>query len=368
MILTLTGAALVAVAMHPFTTYPASLKFLAQIRPKPLAAGTTPETAALCVCAFNEERVIRQKALNMLAMQDAFPDLELLIYVDAGSDRTAAILEEFADRIHVVVAPQRTGKTVGMNLLTQLTKADCLIFSDANVMIEAEAVPRLLAQFADPDVGVACGHLQYGHVRLEEEIKRLESATGSVMGADGSIFAMRRRLYSRPPADLIDDMYVSLSALCDGARVVRVGDALAFEDQVSEAAEEFQRKVRIACQGFNVHRALWPRLRRLPLLDVYKYVSHKLIRWLVVYFLVVGSALVAAGLALSGQWVALAAEGVAFLVASCVPALRSILFSFAGAGLGVARSMRGHRYQTWSPPASSRIVPVDSSLKTRAVR
>ena len=381
MILTLTGTALVAVALHPFTTYPASLTFLARIRPKPLATGTAPETAALCVCAFNEERVIRQKALNMLAMQDAFPDLELLIYVDAGSDRTAAILEEFADRIHVVVAPQRTGKTVGMNLLTQLTKADCLIFSDANVMIEAEAVPRLLAQFADPDVGVACGHLQYGHVpgsatastgslywRLEEEIKRLESATGSVMGADGSIFAMRRRLYSRPPADLIDDMYVSLSALCDGARVVRVGDALAFEDQVSEAAEEFQRKVRIACQGFNVHRALWPRLRRLPLLDVYKYVSHKLIRWLVVYFLVVGSALVAAGLALSGQWVALAAEGVAFLVASCVPALRSILFSFAGAGLGVARSMRGHRYQTWSPPASSRIVPVDSSLKTRAVR
>ncbi len=66
-------------------------------------------------------------------------------------------------------------------------------------------------------------------------------------------------------------------------RIVRVADAVAYEAAVSRPAEEFRRKVRISCQAFNVNRALWPRLLRLPALDLYKYVSHKLLRWLSIY-------------------------------------------------------------------------------------
>src|SRR6185295_2273749 len=99
--------------------------------------------------------------------------------------------------------------------------------------------------------------------RLEEAIKRLESETGSVMGADGSIFAIRRALHRPPPPDIIDDMYVSLAIACDGHRVVRAGDARAEEESVGRSGEEFRRKVRISCQAFNVHRLLWPRLKRL---------------------------------------------------------------------------------------------------------
>ena len=311
--------------------------------------------------------MIREKALNMLAMQAAHPGLELLVYVDAGSDDTAARLREFEDRIRIVVGAHRAGKTVGMNRLIAMTDAECLVFTDANVMFAADAVPRLLAPFGDPAVGVVCGHLRYDaadgnataatgslYWRLEEAIKRLESATGSVMGADGSIFAMRRALHAPPPADLIDDMYVSLQALCGGARIVRAEDAFAYEAQVSHAVEEFRRKVRIACQAFNVQRALWPRLRRLPGLDLYKYVSHKLLRWFVIYLLAMGCALLGTGLALFGAWWLLgggAALGVAALGSG---ALRSVLSAFLGTGLGVWRSLRGSRFQIWNPPASAR--------------
>lgn len=362
-----TGAALLASALHPFTSYPASLAVLARIRPQPVATGVLPQSAALCVCAYNEEAVIHGKALNMLAMQEAFPGLNLLIYVDAGTDRTAEILQEFKDRIQVVVASKRTGKTAGMNTLIGRTSADCLVFSDANVIFAEDAVPKLLAPFADPTVGVVCGHLRYSpdagnttastgslYWRLEESIKRLESATGSVMGADGSIFAMRRTAHHPPPADLIDDMYSSLRALCDGARIVRAEDAFAYEDQVSQQAEEFGRKIRIACQAFNVHRQLWPRLKNLPAIDLYKYVSHKLLRWMVIYLLISGAALFGLGLALAAQWWLLGAAsilGSAMLVSGQI---RSILLAFVGTGLGVARSLRGDRFQTWSPPASSR--------------
>jgi cellulose synthase/poly-beta-1,6-N-acetylglucosamine synthase-like glycosyltransferase len=370
------GLLLLALAAHPFTLYPLSLRLLTRLRPRRLVRATTPASAAFCVCAYNEERVIRAKVENMLAMRQAWPGLELLVYVDAASDRTAEILREYDGAIRLVVSPERHGKTHGMNTLVGMTSAELIVFSDANVIFAADAVPRLLAPFADPGVGCVCGHLIYTgsdgnptaatgsmYWRLEEHIKALESATGSVMGADGSIFAIRASLHRPPPPDLIDDMYISLAVLCQGSRIVRAADAVAYEEAVSRPAEEFRRKIRIACQAFNVHRTLRPALRRLPLVDRYKYVSHKLLRWLAIYLLVAGGMLAMAGLALLQDWlllgviVALAAcGGILMAVASSgLPAtLRDVLGAFVATGIGVLRSVRGDRFQTWNPPASAR--------------
>ena len=46
-----------------------------------------------------------------------------------------------------------------------------------------------------------------------------------------------------------------------------------------------RRKIRIACQAFNVHRLLWPQNPPAGALDRYKYVSHKLLRWFSIYTL-----------------------------------------------------------------------------------
>ena len=371
---------LLLLAMHPFTLYPVSLMALAWLRPRPIKAGQPPPRGvALCLCAYNEEKVIRAKVENMLALRATYPDLEILVYVDAASDRTAEILGQYRPAIRLVVSPHRMGKTHGMNMLVGMTKAECVVFSDANVMFAPDAIEKLLAPFADPEIALVCGHLRYGadgdnmtaatgslYWRLEEQIKRLESASGSVIGADGSIFALRRASHRAPPDDLIDDMFVSLSILCDGGRVVRAADAYAAEESVSQPQEEFRRKVRIACQAFNVHRALWPRLRQLGLLDQYKYISHKLLRWLVIYLLTASALTLIAGLALAEAWVVLAVlAGIGLLLAATlatarrgpVMALRSILSAFVATGLGVWRSLRGQRFQTWSPPSSLRSVP-----------
>ncbi len=388
--LMLFGGMLMLLAVHPFTTYPLSLRLLAQRRPRPVITGSAqPASVALCVCAYNEERVIRAKIDNMLAMRDAVPGIEILVYVDAATDGTADILRGYADRLRLIVSPTRHGKTHGMNLLVGLTTAELLVFSDANVMFAPDAIPRLLAPFADAGVGVVCGHLLYtspdGNVaaetgslywRLEEHIKAMESASGSTMGADGSIFAIRRVLHEPPPADLIDDMYVSLTGLCAGARIVRAADAHAFEESVSQQGEEFKRKIRIACQAFNVHRVLWPRLRTLPLLDRYKYVSHKLLRWFAIYLLGFGGGCILGGLALAGDAVAAAcllAAGMALCVGSLtsrrgkLAVLGNILTAFLATGIGVWRSRRGDRFQTWKPAASARY-PAPAYQDARAVK
>jgi len=331
---------------------------------------------ALCVCAYNEEKVIRAKAENMLSMRKATPGLELLVYVDAASDRTADILREYETEMTVIVSPARHGKTYGMNTLVQAASADFVVFSDANVMFAPDAIPCLLSRFADPEVGCVCGHLVYtladnsatavtGSVywRLEETIKALETRSGSTMGADGSIFAIRRALHHPPPPDIIDDMYVSLSILCGGHRIVRANDALAFEEATTKAGDEFRRKVRIACQAFNVHRLLRSQLTKLSLLDRYKYVSHKLLRWFTVYLLLAAGLCLAAGLAAMGAWLLLLTGIFAGLVLLIAARLRpagppgkivDIVAAFVATGLGVVQSLRGERFQVWTPPASAR--------------
>ena len=63
------------------------------------------------------------------------------------------------------------------------------------------------------------------------------------------------------------------------------------ERSASSWREEYRRKVRIACQAWNVHRALWPELKRAPPLKLYGYVSHRLLKWLLPYTLLGASPL-----------------------------------------------------------------------------
>ena len=189
-----------------------------------------------------------------------------------------------------------------MNLLASKARAPILIFTDANVSMDLDCVGDFRRHFADPEVGCVCGSLVYtndgasatassgsAYWRFEEAIKKLEMESGSMMGADGSVFAIRRSLHKPPPEHIIDDMYVSLTILCSGYRVIQASDALAYEESVVSAREEFRRKIRIACQAFNVHRLLWPQLRKLDGITLYKYVSHKLIRWFTIYLLAIAA-------------------------------------------------------------------------------
>ena len=108
---------------------------------------------------------------------------------------------------------------------------------------------------------------------------------------------------------------------------------------------------------------MWPAIKRLDLLSVYKYVSHKWLRWLTIFFFIAGGVLVEAALCVSGHaLMAATLFGVAVesLIAGYLSITRvfsqiwDILTAFAGTGLGVLKSLRGHRFQTWTPAASIR--------------
>jgi cellulose synthase/poly-beta-1,6-N-acetylglucosamine synthase-like glycosyltransferase len=378
--LSILGMLCLLAACHPFITYPWSLIVLQVLRPQRRACSDRIPMAdlncAVCVCAYNEERVIARKVENLLALRTREPNLEILIYVDGASDRTADILREYGSQIHLHVSAERHGKTHGMNLLASKAQAPILIFTDANVIMDMECIRDFRRYFTDPEIGCVCGNLVYtnddasatassgsAYWRFEEAVKKLEMESGSVMGADGSVFAIRRALHQPPPEHIIDDLYVSLMILCSGYRVIQASDALAYEESVVSAHEEFSRKIRIACQAFNVHRLIWPQMRKLDGITLYKYVSHKLIRWFTIYFLAISAIAFDAALIVAGRAFIAAALVICIAGALLVgrfsamkpfAQIAEIISAFAGTGLGVWRSLRGERYQTWTPAASIR--------------
>jgi cellulose synthase/poly-beta-1,6-N-acetylglucosamine synthase-like glycosyltransferase len=366
-------------AIHPFVSYPLSLVVIRRWRTMPQAGSQEPAcpvNLAICFCAYNEERVIQEKIANLMMLSDLEPTLEILAYVDGATDRTAELLLRQSDRITVHVSNDRRGKTYGMNLLVRNATAPIVVFTDANVMIDPAALRNLQRYFVDPQIGCVCGHLIYTNAeesatasvgslywRFEEWLKQAESDTGSAMGADGSMFAVRRVLHRPVPDQIFDDIYLSMSILCDGLRVVQAPDVIAFERSAPNSFEEFQRKIRIGCQAFNAHRLLWKRLHRLDALSLYKYLSHKLLRWLCFYNLLLSfifmevalSTVVFAGCGLAAATTAAAAAYVgAVRRVRPLAQVWEIFLAILGTGIGVWQSLRGEHYRTWTPSLSVR--------------
>jgi hypothetical protein len=139
---------------------------------------------------------------------------------------------------------------------------------------------------------------------------------------------------------------------------------MAFERAATRSGEEFRRKVRIACRSFNAHRLLWPRLRHLPALDLYKYISHKLLRWFSLLWLLLGllSLLgLASSLGLLPLALALGLLGMAILLIGSrwlgirlLQALSEVLVAYAATGYGIWCSLRGERFRTWEAAKSAR--------------
>ena len=371
----------IVLTLHSFVLYPLSLWVVAAFRRQPVPV--TPQSRAriaILFCAHNEERVIAEKLQNCLALQAADPSTAIYVYTDGCVDRTVEIVRSFGSRINLLEGKERRGKSFGMNHLVDMARqggADILFFTDANVILRDDVLEVMQAEFTPSTVGCVTGHLEYinedesatalvgsRYWALDETIKRLETATGSCVGADGSIFAIRTKLFRKVPENIIDDFFTSMSVLCDGWRCVYGARVIAYERSATRSSEEFRRKVRIACRAFNCHRLLWPRLVRLPAWDLYKYVSHKLVRWLTVFWL--AGAMVSATIGvLTAGFSALTLVCIAIPIIAIMALIawmpgppwvyvREGLLALVATGLGLIKSIQGERFQTWSHAASTR--------------
>jgi cellulose synthase/poly-beta-1,6-N-acetylglucosamine synthase-like glycosyltransferase len=363
------AAACALLTVFPYLIYPATLRLLPE-RPVRRAARRSPPSATLVFCAYNEAGSCAAKLDNLRAIRRAWPAMRFQCYVDKSSDDTLALLSAEPALLRVIAAPARTGKAAGMARMMAQCDTDIVIFTDANVLLDPDSVAPLLAYFADPEVGGVCGTLHYtnpddssaattssAYWQLEEKIKRLESRSGSTMGADGSIFATRRALYPQVPAHLLDDMLVSMNVVFMGYRLVTAPDVHAYEAAVTGSAAEFRRRRRIACRAYMSHAFIRRHVRALGGVDRYKYAAHKLLRWYGAWLGMIAGGLGMAALVVTFGAAALPPVAAALLVAAALGGRFARVAIEAGGqflatGLGMVDAWRGRRYQTWSTPGT----------------
>jgi cellulose synthase/poly-beta-1,6-N-acetylglucosamine synthase-like glycosyltransferase len=266
------------------------------------------------IAAHNEASCIARKLENSLALDYPRERLEIVVASDGSTDRTAEIVEGFRDRGVVLREFARVGKTGIQNQAVKAARGEILVFSDANSLYRADAIRKLVRNFADPSVGCASGQLVYqvdgvnagqceaSYWNYEKFMKRRESDLSSLIGANGSIYAVRRSAYVEISNDLISDLVEPLALVHRGWRVVYEPEAVSVEDAASTYSGEYRRKVRI------LTRSIKGLLHMRALLNPFRYgifsfqlVLHKLLRYFVPYFLLTGLGSLA-GLAALGQY------------------------------------------------------------------
>lgn len=320
-----------------------------------------PKVSVL-IAAHDEAAVIDAKIENTLALEYPSDRLEILIGSDGSKDGTDERVSAHAGRGVVLSAAARAGKASVLNRLARRATGRVLLFTDANTMLAPDALQQLVSRLDDPTIGGACGRLRLvssggaaaegAYWRYECLLKAYESRCGTIVGANGGLYALRADEWRElPPDTIVDDFLASMRVVLAGRRVVYVPTAVGVEE-AGGTAEEFRRRVRIATGNFQSLRVLWPILFR-PDFAAFALWGHKLVRWSVPAWMLLAwlacvplldrpiyaASFVAAPLVAVLAWLASGVRGAAFV--------RHFLAMNAALVLGFVRFAAGRGTATW---------------------
>ena len=248
------------------------------------------------VCAFNEQDVVDQKIENTRLLDYPREKLHLMWVTDGSTDDTNLRLAQYPD-VQVVFTPERRGKTAALNHGLSLVTTPITVMTDANTMVNAEAIRHIVRCFQDPKVACVAGEKRVIarhenqtaaqgeglYWRYESTLKKLDSELYSAMGAAGELNAIRTVLYQPMPGNaLLDDYVMSMRMVDAGYRIAYTPDAYAMEYGSADLAEESKRKRRIAAGGL---QSTWWLLGMLNpfrrFVVAFQLLSHRVLRWTV---------------------------------------------------------------------------------------
>jgi cellulose synthase/poly-beta-1,6-N-acetylglucosamine synthase-like glycosyltransferase len=253
----------------------------------------------LLICAYNEENVIEEKICNSLELDYPADKFKVILASDGSNDQTVALARLHEDdRLLIIDYPERRGKIGALLATVPLIESEIIVFSDANTMLQPKALQLFAQDFLDAQVGgvsanvvlknhdTTFGASESQYYAIERWIQLKESQIGSIIGADGGLYAIRRALFVPPSANIIlDDFVISMNVAKQGYKFIYDPEIVATEKGSSDHFAEFRRKTRVMAGAF---QAL-SQYEGIPSMGdgtlFFCFVSHKLLRWLVPFFL-----------------------------------------------------------------------------------
>ena len=264
----------------------------------PLDQELLPEVT-LMICAFNEADVIEEKMKNIRELNYPQDKLCVMWVTDGSTDDSNKLLASYPE-VKLVYSPERKGKAAAMQHGLRKNKSEYVIFTDANTMLNADAIREIVRQFMRPNVSCVSGEKRVKprksgqataegeglYWKYESKLKQWDSDLYSAMGAAGELFAVRMSHYREAPGNaLLDDFMMSMLILKDGHRIAYTKNAYATEYGSANTEEESKRKRRIAAGG--LQSIWWLRSLMNPFAYpkvAFQFISHRVLRWSVTPF------------------------------------------------------------------------------------
>ena len=285
---------------YSYLGYPLMLVLLSLLIHKPPRAALITPSVTLIIPAYNEELVIGKKIENSLQLDYPADNLQILVTDDGSDDRTKEIVEGYQGRkIEISSSTLRSGKLNAINWAIKQARGEIIVISDATAMYDPDAMRKLVAPFADPQVGIAAGahfilpgdgalgDTEGLYWKYEAFVTRHETMIGSCTGISGANMAIRREVFESPPANIItEDFYMAMRMIKRGLRVVFVTDARCYERVSPTAQEEMERRTRIVAGRFQSMSMAGNILPWNNLLVVWQVFSHKFSRPMVPFLMV----------------------------------------------------------------------------------
>lgn len=254
----------------------------------------------LFIAAYNEKDFVDKKIENCFELDYPREKLKFLWVTDGSDDGTEKILEKYPG-IEVYHQHLRKGKIAAMNRGMQFVKTPLVVFSDANTLLNKESIKIIAHKFSDPGIGCVAGEKRIistgsGNAassgeglywKYESFLKKLDAELNSAVGGAGELFAIRTNLFSEvEPDTLLDDFIISLRIVARGYKIAYTPDAYASETSSANVKEELKRKIRISAGGIQSVERVGYLLNPFNYgIFAWQFMSHKVMRWLWVPFI-----------------------------------------------------------------------------------
>jgi len=289
----------IALVVFIYFGYPAVIYLIAKLWAKSPSKVDIEPFISLIVAVHNEERVIRDRMANILSLDYPADKLEVLFALDGCTDRTKEFIKECGNgRIKTLDIEQRGGKVNALNKAVKEAQGEIVVLSDANSITGEDALRKLVRNFSDEKVGCVCGRLRYTEAdttsvgkgeslywKYEYFIKIQESKLGRLPITNGSAQAIRKNIYPFPDPEVADDFSIPVLVQAKSYKVLYEPEAVVSEVATQSLKEEFNQKVRIISQGLKGIVRLRKDILKMGFLGIFEILSHKLLRWLVPFFL-----------------------------------------------------------------------------------
>lgn len=219
---------------------------------------------SVVIPTYNEEKTIIKKLDNTLNLNHPKEDLEIVIS-DSSNDRTMELIEEYFGQgrsVKLVIhhEDERRGVSYADNVGFSLASGDIIVRTDADVLLDENALLYAINSFSDEEIGCVTGRpfplgsgLEKKYRDINTRIQELESKIDSTLIAHGPFTAFRRELFRPIDEDsLADDSEISIKIRKEGYRCILNPEIIFYEKTSDEGRAE--QKIRRAS---GLIRLLW---------------------------------------------------------------------------------------------------------------